>query len=223
MYHGTEKERGEKILSEQKMPVSVSSDRTQHWLGDGVYLYRDKFYAFRWISLMYEDRHGKEKEEEELLKKYSVLEVDVECNVERIFNLDNPEHCMAFKEIEKKYRGKSIYSSKLKNMEYTDGVIINIMFKNLNYGENYDAIEACFPIYDFSTGSSRIKSMSEYQICIKNNRIIKEIRDITEFINVQKYKKCFSDFEKLKRSGQGQDGVNLQYKSRQRSVKYGKR
>ncbi len=57
------------------------------------------------------ERHEKEKEEEELLKKYSILEVEVEYNVERIFNLDNPEHCMAFKEIEKKYRGKSVYSS----------------------------------------------------------------------------------------------------------------
>ena len=66
MYHGTEKERGEKILSERKIPVSVSDDIKQHWLGDGVYLYRDKFYAFRWISLMYKERHEKEKEEEEL-------------------------------------------------------------------------------------------------------------------------------------------------------------
>lgn len=56
MYHGTEKERGEKILADQKMPVSISTDRKQHWLGDGIYLYRELIYAFRWILLMYEER-----------------------------------------------------------------------------------------------------------------------------------------------------------------------
>lgn len=50
-------------------------------------------------------------------------------------------------------------------------------------------------------------------MCVKNSRIIKEIRDITEFINVQKYKECFSDFEKLKRCGQEQDEVEGYFES----------
>ena len=50
MYHGTEKERGKKIVAEQKMIPSISDDRRQHWLGDGIYLYREMLYAFRWIE-----------------------------------------------------------------------------------------------------------------------------------------------------------------------------
>ncbi len=227
MYHGTEKKRGEKILSEQKMPVSISTDRKQHWLGDGVYFYRERFYAFRWIILMYKERNEKDNEEEELLKKYSILEADIEYNTERIFNLDNPEHCMVFKETERKLKEKGTFSEKLKNMEYTDGVVINVMFKNMKYGDNYDAVEATFPIYDFnipsSTGSSRIKSLNEYQLCIKNSGIIKEIRDITEFINVKDFRERFIKFEKLKAYSKGQNAANGHYRNSQRSEKYGKR
>lgn len=225
MYHGTEKKRGEEILSKQEMPVSISDERKQHWLGDGVYLYREKFYAFRWILLMYGERNEKDNAEE-LLKKYSILEVEIEYNRERVFNLDNPEHCVVFKEIEKKLKEKSTFSEKLKSMEYTDGVIINIMFKNMKYGENYDAVEATFPIYNFDLtlpkGGSRIKSLNEYQLCIKNNRIIKEIRDITESINVKDFKERFIKFEKLKTSRNGQNAIVSQYRNNQRGERYGK-
>lgn len=225
MYHGTEKKRGEKILSEQKMPVSISDERKQHWLGDGVYLYREKFYAFRWILLMYEKRNEKDNEEEELLKKYSILDVEIEYNTERIFNLDNPEHCVVFKETEKKMKEKGAFSEKLKSMEYTDGVIINIMFKNMKYGENYDAVEATFPIFDFDMplGRSRVKSLNEYQLCVKNNRIIKKIRDITESINVKDFKERYVKFEKMKTCNNGQNAAKAQYRNRQRSEGYGKR
>ena len=112
-------------------------------------------------------------------------------------------------------------------MEYTDGVVINVMFKNMKYGDNYDAVEATFPIYDFnipsSTGSSRIKSLNEYQLCIKNSGIIKEIRDITEFINVKDFRERFIKFEKLKAYSKGQNAANGHYRNSQRSEKYGKR
>lgn len=37
------------------MAASLSDDRKQHWLGDGIYLYKEVFYAFRWIELMYKE------------------------------------------------------------------------------------------------------------------------------------------------------------------------
>lgn len=226
MYHGTEKERGEKILADQKMPVSISTDRKQHWLGDGIYLYRELIYAFRWILLMYEERTNHHDVTEDLLKKYSVLSIDVEYNRDRIFNLDNLEHYMVFKETEKAYKQKSAFSSRLEKLEYTDGLIINIMFKNLKYGENYDAVEASFPICSLSasiTGRSRIKSISEYQICVKNDRIIRKIEDVTDSINFKEYKKRFLRLEQFKRNNTNECGSKVKYIDRQRGEKYGKR
>ena len=104
VYHGTEKERGKKILAEQRMIPSISDDRRQHWLGDGIYLYREMFYAFRWIELMYKKHFSDMEMREDLLEKYSILYVAVAYN---------PEHYMVFRKTEQAYREKSIYSPKM--------------------------------------------------------------------------------------------------------------
>lgn len=201
MYHGTEKKRGKEMLAKQRMISSISDDRKQHWLGDGIYLYREIFYAFRWIELMYIEYYGNTDMREDLLKKYAILSVGIEYNPERIFSLDNPEHNRVFRETEMAYKKKSAFSSKLEKYEYSDGVIINILFKNLKYGENYDAVEATFPtveLKDILVSKSRIKSINEYQLCIKNDRIIRKIEDVTDEVEFDEYYSRLLSFEEFK-------------------------
>lgn len=226
MYHGTEKKRGESMLANQKMIASISNDRKQHWLGDGIYLYKEIFYAFRWIELMYKEHFGDNNIREDLLKKYSVLSIAIDYNPDRVFNLDNPEHYMVFREMETVYKKKSAFSSKLEKYEYSDGVIINILFKNLKYGENYDAVEAVFPTVELDgklTEKSRIKSINEYQICIKNDRIINKIEDVTDTIEYDSFYPRLLKFENFKRvQGKKRNDVS-KYVNGQRGGKYGKR
>ncbi|MCM1058223.1 MAG: hypothetical protein NC517_11540 [Firmicutes bacterium] len=226
VYHGTEKKRGEKMLANQKMTASVSDDRKQHWLGDGIYLYREIFYAFRWIKLMFRDYYGDENIREELLKRYSVLNVEIEYDPARIFNLDDPEHYMVFKRVEMQYKKKSAFSSKIEKYEYSDGVIINILFKNLKYGEHYDAVEAVFPTIEMNetlAGKSRIKFINEYQLCIKNDSMIRKIEDITDTIDFDKYSLRLSNFEDfLKIHGKKRNNAS-KYMNGQKGERYGKR
>lgn len=39
-----------------------------HWLGDGIYLYKDKLNVFRWINLKFKELYPKEKTDNELYK-----------------------------------------------------------------------------------------------------------------------------------------------------------
>lgn len=225
MYHGTEKKRGEKILANQKMAASLSDDRKQHWLGDGIYLYKEVFYAFRWIELMYKEYFGDDNIKEELLRKYSILKVEINYNSDRIFNLDNPEHYMVFKKAEMAYRKKSVFSSKLEKYEYSDGVIINILFKNLKYGENYDAVEAVFPTFELNealANKSRKKHISEYQICIKNDRIISKIEDVTDKIDFDVYHPRLLNFDNFKKYYGKKCNDTSKYVNGQKGGKYGK-
>ncbi len=225
MYHGTEKERGKGMITTQKMAVSTSNDQRQHWLGDGIYLYKEIFFAFRWIVLMYDDYFGDDQKKENLLEKYSILNVEIEYNIDRIFNLDNPEHYMVFKATELAYKQKSAFSSKLARYDYTDGVIINILFKNLKYWENYDAVEAVFPIFELDdslTAQSRLKTINEYQICVKNESIIKKIEDVTDTINFDIFYYRFSNFEKFKKGNGKKRLKNSKYVNNQRGGKNGK-
>ena len=224
MFHGTEKERGQLMITTQKMIPSISDDNRIHWLGDGIYLYREIFYAFRWIVLMYNDHFGNNPQDEQLFENYSVLDVEIDYNPDRIFCLDNPEHYMVFKTTEMEYKKKSAFSSKLARYDYTDGIIINILFKNLNYGENYDAVEAVFPIFELDdtlTNQSRLKSINEYQICVKNGNIIKNISDVTSSIDYEKFYERYIGFERFKK-GKGKKVSSSKYVNNQRGRKNGK-
>lgn len=173
---------------------------------------------------MYKNHFGDDGIRENLLKKYSLLRVGIEYDPDRIFNLDNPEHYMVFKRTEYAYKQNSVYSSKLKNCECSDGVIINILFKNLKYGENYDAVEATIPTFELDdVSSSRMKAINEYQLCVKNDKMIKKIEDVTDTVDFATFYPRFLDFEKFKRSQGKLCRDSSKYVNGQKGGKYGKR
>ena len=93
MYHGTGRERGERMLRKKRMDYSRGDG---HWLGDGIYLYKDKLNVFRWINLKFKELYPKEKTDNELYKKYMILEVSLKVEEDRMFSLLNPESWIEF-------------------------------------------------------------------------------------------------------------------------------
>ena len=187
MYHGTEISRGKKILKDKKMKYSLGDGE---WLGDGIYLYRDKLYAYRWITIQYKNKYSRQPISNEIFKKYIILKVDIEYNYDKVFSMTNPEHRIVFDKIKLECKKKAELSEKLKKFEYTDGVIINFMFNNMGFAKQYDMVEAVYPISE-ETGEkdTRFKVMSEYQLCVKNPEIIKNIEDCTKEFDFNYYHK----------------------------------
>lgn len=215
-YHGTEKDRGNRILKRQKMEYSRSTLQKDHWLGDGIYLYREKLYVFRWIALMYEERHNYQDIETELYHKYSILGVEIDCSNERIFRLENPEHLMIFEQVKKECKKKCNHIKGNNNNRVVDGVIFNIMFKELGYSSEFDLIECNFNISELDSDmqqNSRIRTIKECQLCIKNPNIIKKIIDVSEEFPLKEYLVKYKNFNRLKKSDSSKYG---------RSDKYGK-
>ena len=196
-YHGTEIERGIRILKKNKMEYSKSE---HHWLGDGIYLYRECLYAFRWIVLMYKDRYPGGNIERELLTKYSILSVDIQFIEERLFSFFNPEHQIAYLKVKEECEKKRGYSKQFATYECVDGLVLNIMFKNMDYGKNYDVVEAVFPIDDLGNVKSRIKSLNEYQLCIKNPDVICNIKNFNENIDYHTFRNRLSAFDSFRQS-----------------------
>lgn len=166
VYHGTPKDKAEKIICEKCFNES-KGDR--HWLGDGVYFYRDLFYAVRWIRCLDKNRTSN------LFENYSILAVELNVDKERIFSFFNPEHKLLFYSVLEACNEK-MKSLNLKN-EIVDGVILNIMFKKMKYGNDYDMIEAAFVHEDKKMGNfnSRLCYFPEIQFCVKNDEIIEKI------------------------------------------------
>lgn len=168
LYHGTEFNRGKGILKSQKMLISRGD---KHWLGDGCYFYEDDFYAYKWIKDLYKSKYKEEPiPEHRIFSKYMILKSILLVDIERIFDLDNPRLKIEFDRIYEYCVDLKKYSEKFKKVPMAEGVVLNIMFNDMGYSENFDLVIATFKRRSskYKGIPMRIKYMSEKQICIKN-------------------------------------------------------
>lgn len=202
LYHGSERTRGNEIIKTQQMKISQGD---YHWLGDGAYFYKECAYAYRWIHLMCEKVRGKDLQEKDVIENYMILQADINIQKERLFDLDNPEHNFDFnitREILEKELSKS---EKYTNKRITDGAVINLMFKELGYQEQYDAIQYYFDTDVKGHTNSKIR-LREYQLCVKNTEIIHNIREISkEDYEVEKNEKFIIQYDTYKGKGKRYD------------------
>ena len=191
MYHGTGRERGERMLRKKHMEYSRGDG---HWLGDGIYLYHDKLNVFRWINLKFKEIYPKEKIDDELYQKYMILEVSIEVKDDRMFSLLNPESWIEFDYAREKAQKKAAYAKRLNSVEMTDGVVLNIMFDNLGYRDLYDVVVGIFPLEKISAYKTRFNGLSELQYCVKNPNIIVDLHECTQEFDYNLYKKKLNQY-----------------------------
>lgn len=190
LYHGSNRPRGERMLIGKEKIISRGDG---HWLGDGLYLFVDFIYAYKWIVDMYADKEGDAQPKyNQLINKYMIIEYDIMLSTDRLFDLTNPEHKILFDFTLKQMKSKQQISNKV----MPEGVVLNYMFEELSYNKLFDAIKALFMInrnqYNFK---SRLGFMPQYQLCIRNLDIVKTLtehnfEDKVEEYN-QKLKKLF--------------------------------
>ena len=210
MYHGTSISRGTTFLEEQKMKCSHGDGE---WLGDGIYLYRDKIYAYRWITILYKGAHNGDQIKDDIFKEYMILCVEIEYK--NVFSLLNPEHRLEFITVKNSCAKKAKLSEKLKKYDYTDGVVLNFMFKALGYDKQYDMVEAVFPLNNSGNErNSRLGNFNEYQLCIKNPERIKKISDCSSDFSFEDYQKKLNEINQYRtQSRKNGNKYKTQYKT----------
>lgn len=202
LYHGSERTRGNEIIKTQQMKIS-QGDR--HWLGDGAYFYKECAYAYRWIHLMCEEVKGKDFQEKDIIENYMILQADINLQKERLFDLDNPEHNFDFNTTREILEKELSKSEKYTHKRITDGTVVNIMFKEMGYQEQYDAIQYYFDTDVKGHTNSKIR-LREYQLCVKNTEIIHNIREISkEDYEVEKNEKFIIQYDTYKGKGKRYD------------------
>lgn len=150
---------------------------------------------------MYKEKYDYQNIKKELYSKYSILGIEIDCDDERIFRLENPEHLMVFEHIKEECRKKKEYFNKVNSCKFVDGVVFNIMFKELGYSSHYDLVECNFDISKLDNDmqqKSRIETVKECQLCIKNPNIIKEIKDVSDRFPIDEYLDKYDKFDKFK-------------------------
>lgn len=195
VYHGTEIKCGNEILAKGFL---IPSKGDKHWLGDGYYFYKEEEYAFRWILLQYASGFKDDYKEyyNDIFIKYTIISADIDTD--KIFDLDNIKDKLLFIKIGNIIKKKAEYSSRFKRKKIEDGVIINVMFSELGYDKDYDAVSATFPIaYSYNT-DSRQDFLPEPQICVKNQIVIKNIQKHNKDIVPEHYKQFIDDYQSIK-------------------------
>lgn len=168
LYHATNTERGNRILVNN---VMEASEGDRHWLGDGAYFFDKDFYAYDWLIGMFRERNSRKyKDTAELHQQYFIIDAMADVDPSRIFDLDEPEHKIMFDVAMRNCIEKSEYSDRFRKCKIPDGVVINILFRNLAYSKIYDVVKATFLLkrWKYQNVNARLEAMPQKQICIKN-------------------------------------------------------
>lgn len=176
-YHGTNKNNIKSILKSKEMNFS-RGDR--HWLGDGIYFYEEEFYAYNWLVYDYKYKCGKESyDKEKINKDYGIISVNLDVIEERIFSFEKGEHKILYDIAFEKANNKIKNSLRFKEVKFCEGVVLNIMFKELGYNEKYDLITAIFTRRktNYKGIDMRLDYIPEKQLCVINKSIIKNIKE----------------------------------------------
>ena len=192
-YHGTHRTRGSKILKNKKMEYSKGDTQ---WLGDGIYLYKFKIYAYRWITIQYTSHYTNELKniKEKLYERYMILGVDVNIVPERVFSFINPMHKLEFDCVKEQCEKRKESFPQLQQYKYIDGAIFNIMFKKMNYEERFDMVEAVYILEKNKEANIRQNTFQENQLCIKNPDMITQITDVTNEFPIDEFQDKLVEF-----------------------------
>lgn len=182
LYHGTEKDRGYRMLSNNKMEVS-RGDR--HWLGDGAYFFEESFFSYKWIIDMYYAHSKRDpKNNDELLERYLIIQATIAIRFDRIFNMDTFGHKAEFDKVYRRCRQLQQYSKRLQGFDIAEGVILNIMFTELQYDKSFDIVMCTFKQKESKYKKTNIRKsyIPQKQVCIKNDLCIIGI-NIFDYMN----------------------------------------
>lgn len=169
VYHGTQRSSGMQILSTRQFKASRGIEQ---WLGDGVYFWLHDLDAYWWIRVKWRRRVQSEKRDPvrfTLIENYCIITADIQTTRERVFDLTDPTHRMAFFDIMRQVKDR-VARGKLSGNEVAETYVLNHMFKTLRFSEDYDVVLAMYPQHrkmynDFET---RLGYMPQWQVCVKN-------------------------------------------------------
>jgi hypothetical protein len=176
--------------------------KCDHWLGDGIYFFEDEIHAYDWILKQFnkyvqpikEYRQDVSKLAEHLFQNYTILKSQIIVDENRIWDLDNPENLLEFKQIcNELYEEKIKYSKKFKDYEISEGVFINIIFREKEFEEFAKNIDMIIHTFKFRAPESHYRSyinhIPQKQICVKNTNII-DNKSI-DYHDCKSFSKCY--------------------------------
>lgn len=186
-YHGTTKERAEKIIEEKKFDKSNNED---DWLGSGVYFYNNLDNAILYNIRKYKKKYRVFPKYEKLDKEYKILKSCIRCKDSEIIDFTKIDELYKFlwawKQIHEKIKNNKLYQK----LDFKDGYVINWLLNETDYFKGCKLLLNIFfldltshkRINEIFRKKTRIGGYYFHQlyICVLDNSCIESIEYIDE-------------------------------------------
>ncbi|MDQ6420670.1 hypothetical protein RB620_14665 [Paenibacillus sp. LHD-117] len=191
IYHGTYRARGQRMLASNAFEESIGD---RHWLGDGIYFFVEDFYAYKWIVDMYNKQYNESCRDDALIEEYMIISAGQKADA-RMFDLIKAAHKIEFDKTFAELKRKKEHIPRFRTVEISDGVVINYMFNELGYAQDFDLVRAIFGLNPrhYRSVFTRFGFMPQEQRCIKNPTVVEDADEYHYADNIAVYKDQIRD------------------------------
>lgn len=175
LYHGTYLKNASSIIKDNYRIIN-----NKNWMGRGAYFFYEDIFAFTWCVDLYKSEVSKSFDKKVFIRTMTILENRIEIESERLLDLTYFKGQEVIDIAYKKLLTNKKYKVNLENAEPREkmAIVIEFLFEKNGFKKNYDAIKQMYRLHTnnyINIFSNREKGIPQYQICVKNNNIIKNI------------------------------------------------
>lgn len=173
LHHGTNNVISKTIMQDG---FKIKKSRDDHWLGDGVYFFReDAESALLWSKMKFK--------EDDKTESYHVLEIQVNVNGENFLNLDSREGMLRLKKFTDELRNKVLGFKFNTDDKKTRHFIMSLLPASIKVIQYTFKVNSGF----FSTDPLRMMKLglNSKQVCIRDEKVMNDVE-----VNIAKVESC---------------------------------
>lgn len=219
-YHSTKKTSAKDIL---KDGFTASEAREGHWLGKGIYLYENIYYAVEWGIIFFIVSKDNFRE---YSQKCSILKVVLNYKNREWLDLNDPIGFRYYLEIVKNLEER--FPEKIEKIKRDSDIEVIRLIEEIEevtgerYISEFDFITADYPKDIYKKGNQKIEGnflpCIQKQICIKNEEIIQDVKEVN--LRSSKIKKYFNIISENRKEIKNEKQPKVIRKTSRKNQKY---
>lgn len=186
-YHGTLRE-NKNSIEDNGFDKSISTDKNQQWLGEGVYFFEDEYYAVDWNVL--DIKRNIKKGIDLKVFDYIIFKASIICNANKMLDMSSPEGVELYKYFKCKLKQKYIKEGKQIEIEKLDKRSTKFWMNALSDNGFFDEFDVLLASYIRSkqkigkNDDDFIKN-HQRQICVKELKCIYNLREYNDIDRIK--------------------------------------
>lgn len=191
-YHATKK-KNEKNILKDGFKIS-NSNSFHHWLGNGIYFWKDTYYAVEW-NIIDLEKNGI-LTQKNIFNQYTILEAIIKTEKDKVINLSSPKGTIMFERFKENVINSANTEQKERLREINDDIFwVNFMSQKGLFNK-YNIIIANYNKIIKKENNNKATDFIKYeqtQICVKSNDLIENVSIYNDKKEIKELYKIIKD------------------------------